>query len=288
MNKPLIVVTGTNGQLGWSLQQIAGNYPNFDFLFTNRTQLDLSNLETIDSFFKEYQPNVFINCAAYTAVDKAENEQVQALTINAMAVSKIAQHCAKLHAALITISTDYVFSGNGTSPYNTTDPTNPINYYGYSKSIGEKLALENNENTIVIRTSWVYAPHGNNFVKTMLRLMKERAFISVVEDQVGCPTYAPDLAKAIMQIVEQLPTNKKRGIYHYSNTGIISWFQFATAIQQMAKIHCTVQPIPSSAYPTPAKRPNYSAMNLSNIEADFGVTLINWEDSLTQCLKALH
>jgi len=288
MSKPLIAVTGTNGQLGWSLQQIAANYPDYDFLFTNRTQIDLANFSSIDDFFANHQPQIMINCAAYTAVDKAENEQTQALTINAMAVSKIAQHCAAIGATFITISTDYVFDGNGTEPYTTQQPTNPVNYYGFTKNMGEKLALENNENTIVIRTSWVYAPHGNNFVKTMLRLMKERAFISVVEDQVGCPTYAPDLAKAIMQVVTQLPHTSKRGIYHFSNTGIISWFQFATAIQQMAKIHCTVQPIPSSAYPTPAKRPAYSAMYVQDIQNDFNVELTPWENSLAECIKALQ
>ena len=288
MSKPLIAVTGTNGQLGWSLQQIAANYLDYDFLFTNRTQIDLANLSSIDDFFANHQPQIVINCAAYTAVDKAENEQTQAYTINAMAVSKIAQHCAAIGATLITISTDYVFDGNGTEPYTTNQPTSPVNYYGYTKNMGEKLAMENNENTIVIRTSWVYAPHGNNFVKTMTRLMKERAFISVVEDQVGCPTYAPDLAKAIMQVLTQLPHTSKRGIYHFSNTGIISWFQFATAIQQMTKIHCTVQPIPSSAYPTPAKRPAYSAMHVQDIQNDFSVELTPWENGLAECIKALQ
>ena len=286
--KPLIAITGNSGQLGKSLQQISSNYPNFRFLFLNRQEIDLGDLASIDRFFQDHKPNIFINCAAYTAVDKAENEQTQALTANAMAVSKIAQYCAKVNATLITISTDYVFDGNGTTPYTIHEPTNPINYYGYSKCLGEKLAMQNNANTIVIRTSWVFAPHGSNFVKTMLRLLKEKAFIKVVSDQVGCPTYAPDLAEAIMHIVEQLPTNSKRGIYHFSNTGIISWFEFASTIQQLTKIHCTVEPIPTSAYPTPAKRPSYSAMDLHDIQNDFGVQLTDWQTSLTKCLTALQ
>ncbi len=287
MEKPLIVVTGASGQLGFCLRQIAPNYTNYNFLFATREQLDLSNLQSIKSFFVQYKPAFFINCAAYTAVDKAENEQEFALTINATAVGEIAQQCAIIKATLITISTDYVFDGNGTSPYLETSNTSPINYYGYTKWLGEKLAIENNPKTIIIRTSWVYALHGNNFVKTMLRLMKERDEINVVADQIGCPTYAPDLAIAIVEIIQQLPSNPKFGIYHYSNTGAISWFQFATAIKELSKLNCIVNPIPSSAYSTPAKRPTYSVMDLSAIENDFSIIPTDWKTSLVNFFERL-
>jgi dTDP-4-dehydrorhamnose reductase len=287
MNKPLIVITGTEGQLGWSLQQLIAHYPQYEFLFTTMDILDLSSIDSIADFFKKYTPTFFINCAAYTAVDKAETEQAITLAINATAVGEIAKHCAAIKATLITISTDYVFDGAGTKPYLPYDATNPVNYYGYTKWLGEKLAVENNPNTIIIRTSWVYAQNGNNFVKTMMRLMNEKESINVVDDQVGCPTYAHDLASAILHIVQQIPQNTKRGIYHYSNTGVISWFQFATAIQQLTGLNCKVNPVPSTAYPTPAKRPSYSVMDLSSIHNDFGVELIDWKLSLEKYIQSV-
>ncbi|MBX2931807.1 MAG: dTDP-4-dehydrorhamnose reductase [Chitinophagaceae bacterium] len=287
MNKPLIIVTGTNGQLGWSLQKLLAAYNQYNFLFVTREQLDLSKPETIAAFIQQHQPKYFINCAAYTAVDKAETEQELALQINATSVGEMAKVCAAIGAFFITISTDYVFDGNGTSPYKTNHPTNPINYYGYSKWLGEKLALENNPETIIIRTSWVYSEHGNNFVKTMLRLMKERTAINVVSDQIGCPTYAPDLAKAIMQIVEQLPDNKHSGIYHFSNTGNISWHTFAATIKEFAEFSCTVNAIPTSAFPTPAKRPVYSVMDTTAIAKDFSITITDWKESLKICIDNL-
>lgn len=287
MSKPLVVITGTEGQLGWSIQQLIGNYPQYEFLFTTISILDLSSTDSIAEFFKQYKPAYFINCAAYTAVDKAETEQAITLAINATAVGEIAKHSAAINATLITISTDYVFDGAGTKPYLPYDATNPINYYGYSKWLGEKLALENNPNTIIIRTSWVYAQNGHNFVKTMMRLMSERESINVVDDQVGCPTYAHDLAKAILHIIQQIPENKNRGIYHYSNTGVISWFQFASAIQQLTGLNCKVNPVPSTAYPTPAKRPSYSVMDLTSIQNDFGVELIDWKTSLEKYLQSV-
>lgn len=288
MNKPLIVVTGMNGQLGWSLQQIAQDYKEYQFLFVDRTILDLSNPETIAPFFKLYQPNYFINCAAYTAVDKAETEQEQALQINAISVGKIAQQCAAINAIFITISTDYVFDGNGVEPYTTQQPTNPINYYGYSKMLGEQLALHNHNKTIVIRTSWVYCEHGNNFVKTMLRLMKERTTINVVNDQKGCPTYAPNLAKAILQIIDELQKgNEHFGIYHFSNAPMITWFEFAQTIKTLSALSCTVNPITTADFPTPAKRPFYSVMDTTKITQDFKVEMINWQDSLLVCLQHL-
>lgn len=288
--KPIIVVTGKNGQLGWELQQLASSFEEqFEFVFTDRTQLDLSNPLSIHPFFEATKPQYFINCAAYTAVDKAESDQEAAMTINATVVGEIAACCLSFNCKLITVSTDYVFNGNGTSPYQVGTPTDPVNYYGATKAIGEQLAITNNPSTIIIRTSWVYSAHGNNFVKTMLRLMKERPEIKVVNDQEGCPTYAADLANAIMQIVgSHLNGNNAAGIFHYSNAGAITWFQFAQAIQEEAGLSCTVLPIPSSAFPTPAKRPAYSVMDIQDIATVFGVALKPWRESLKVCLGAIH
>ena len=289
MVKPLIVVTGKNGQLGWELEQLANaNESGFNFLFAGRDELDLSKPETITTFFETCSPVYFINCAAYTAVDKAETEQEAAFAVNATAVGVIAEQCKLHHCTLITISTDYVFDGNGVTPYKVDTPTNPVNYYGYTKWLGEQLALENNPQTIVIRTSWVYSTHGNNFVKTMLRLMKERNEIKVVNDQLGCPTNAADLAAAILAVVSSLQNgNRHYGIYQYSNTGMISWFDFATAIRDEAGLNCTVLPIPGSAYPTPARRPAYSVMDISGMVNDFAITLKAWRDSLQLCISQL-
>ncbi len=289
MSKPLIVVTGKNGQLGWEILQIAGTIKDsFEFLFTGREELDLAKPETIAPFFEKYHPDYFVNCAAYTAVDKAELENELAYKTNAESVGLIAQYCAKIHAKLITISTDYVFDGNGVSPYTTDTKTRPINYYGYSKWMGEQLALSNCAETIVIRTSWVYSVHGNNFVKTMLRLMNDRSELNVVSDQIGSPTYAADLANTIIKIIESIELgNAHYGIYHYSNTGVTSWFDFATAIAKGGGKRCDVRPIPSSAYPTPAKRPGYSVMDCSKLVKEYGIELIRWEISLKNCISQL-
>lgn len=289
MAKPLVVVTGKNGQLGWELQQLVSQQQmDYDFLFTGREELDLSDPDLIQTFFQAHRPAYFINCAAYTAVDKAETEQAFAYTVNASSVGLLAAECARKDCVFITLSTDYVFDGKGTKPYTTDHPTDPVNYYGYTKLTGENLALANNPQTIIIRTSWVYSVHGNNFVKTMLRLMKDRSELKIVNDQVGSPTYAADLAAVLLQVIDELAKgNRHYGVYHYSNQGVISWFDFATAIQQIADLHCQLQGIPSSAYPTPAKRPAYSAMDTQKIVSDFGVNLRNWKDSLAVCISKL-
>jgi dTDP-4-dehydrorhamnose reductase len=289
MQKPLIIITGKDGQLGFELSQIQNQYSNqFDFLFTNRNDLDLMNEAAIEAFILKYQPRYFINCAAYTAVDKAEAEKDIALAINATATSVIAKTCATINSQFIHISTDYVFDGEKKAPYLPSDEINPLNIYGASKALGEKLAIENNPQSIIIRTSWVYSTHGKNFVKTMLKLMNERDEINVVADQIGCPTNAADLADAIMQIVLKLNndnTFKYSNLYHYSNTGNISWFQFAQAIKEIANLNCIVNPITSDSYPTPAKRSNYSVMDTSYIANDFGVEIKEWKASLKEMIN---
>jgi dTDP-4-dehydrorhamnose reductase len=289
MQKPLVVVTGKNGQLGWELMQLTKQYANrFDFLFTDREQLDLLDEQSITDFFQTYQPSYFINCAAYTAVDKAESEQDLAYRINAKAIGQIAHYCSIYKTILIHFSTDYVFDGNGITPYKIDTPTNPVNYYGYTKRVGEQLALENHASTIIIRTSWVYSSHGHNFVKTMLRLMKERDMIKVVADQRGCPTYAADLAEATMKIVTASQQGQLHaGVFHYSNTGETNWYEFAKAIRDRAGLTCAIEPITTAEYSTPAKRPGYSVMDLTTITEKYDVVLHHWQDSLQQCLLLL-
>jgi dTDP-4-dehydrorhamnose reductase len=286
MSKPLIFVTGKNGQLGSELELLAPSFAAaYDFLFADRALLDLSSNESIDNFCASHKPAVVINCAAYTAVDKAETEKDLAFQINATAVGKLAAYCKVIGALFITISTDYVFNGNGIRPYLPTDTTDPVNYYGESKAAGEQLAIVNNPESIIIRTSWVYSRFGNNFVKTMLRLMKERPSLNVVGDQIGAPTYAADLAAAIMQVVTQkLLGNKHVGIYHYSNSGNISWYDFAVAIGEISKSDCSINRIKSIEFPTPAKRPQYALMSCDSIIVDFKVKQPNWKVSLDLCL----
>ena len=290
MPKPLIVVTGKNGQLGSEIELLSPSFAQaYDFLFADRAVLDLLLNESIDKFCAAHKPSVVINCAAYTAVDKAESDRVAAYQINAVAVGKLAAYCKAIGALFITVSTDYVFDGNGTSPYLPSDTTDPINYYGASKADGEKLALSNNPESIIIRTSWVYSRFGNNFVKTMVRLMGERPSLNVVGDQIGAPTYAADLAASIMHVVAQKTAgNKHSGIYHYSNSGAISWYDFAVAIAKMIHSNCLVAKIGSEAFPTPAKRPHYSLMECSSIIQDFGVDQPDWKDSLQVCIPLIQ
>ena len=290
MSKPIVAVTGINGQLGFEIQALSSKFNQFDFIFTGRNELDLNDPETIDDFFEKYSPNYFINCAAYTAVDKAETDIETALAINATSVAAIARHCHKIDCTLITISTDYVFDGNGVSPYATDYITNPVNHYGYTKLLGEEMAVQNNSKTIVIRTSWVYSSHGNNFVKTMLRLMKERPEIKVVNDQKGSPTYASNLAEAILTIIQKIDTKQVQpqyGIYHYSNKGNITWFQFAKEIKGYKRFTTKVLPLATVDYPTPAKRPHYSVMDTSRITKVFGIEMKDWKESLHTCLGML-
>jgi len=294
-NKKVILVTGANGQLGSEMQALSGSYPEYDFLFVTRSELPIDDEKVVENFFLTHSIDYCVNCAAYTAVDKAETDSEKAFIINGAAVGNLAKHCKSQGATFIHISTDYVFDGTATSPYTEDDIVNPVNLYGASKLKGEQLAILNNPDSIIIRTSWVYSYSGNNFVKTMLRLMKERESIQVVSDQLGCPTYAADLAAAIMQIIERLKQSpyllnevKETGqIFNYSNQGAINWYQFALAIKEFSGTGCEVNPIPSSQYPTPAKRPNYSVMDTSKIQRTFQLVVPYWKDSLQKSVKLL-
>lgn len=281
-----ILITGKNGQLGNEIQVLAKNYPDIQFIYTDVEELDITDETSVSSFFDKYQPMACINAAAYTAVDKAETDRDLSMKINATAVGYLAANCQKTGATFIHISTDYVFDGNAESPYHENHPVNPVNYYGLTKLRGEQEAIEKNPASIIIRTSWVYSFFGNNFVKTMLRLMKERDNLNVVGDQYGSPTYAADLAEVILQIVTG--ENKTPGIFHYSNEGNISWFDFAVAIRDNAKLSCQVQSIDTAGYPTPAKRPHYSVMSKEKIVATFGIRLKPWRDSLEKCMLLLE
>lgn len=287
MSKPTILVTGANGQLGSALKGLADAHPEFDFIFVSRAEMPIDEPETVQHFFQTHRPAYCINTAAYTAVDKAETEKVQAFRINGEAVGLLAAVCAAFGTKFIHISTDYVFDGSSPEPYKEESPVNPVNTYGLSKLKGEALCLYHNPDAIIIRTAWVYAESGNNFVKTMLRLMKERPAINVVNDQVGAPTYAVDLAAAILTIISRSQLASHPGIYHYSNKGRISWYDFAVAIKELTGSACVVHPIPSSQYPTPAKRPSFSLLNTQKIQDTFGLTIPDWKDSLQQCLHRL-
>lgn len=283
-----ILVTGANGQLGWELGQLAAAYPAFEFVFMDRSQLDLSQPDTFEKIIHTIAPDCIINTAAYTAVDKSETEKELAYTVNATAVQALALISKKLSIPFITYSTDYVFDGEATSPYLPTTNVDPVNYYGSTKAAGEAMAIEANEQTIVIRTSWVFSTHGNNFVKTMLRLMKEKESLNIVSDQKGRPTYARDLAKATMQMVQLLDAGQSiKGIFHYANQGETTWFDFAAKIKSIAGLSCILNPIDSAAFPTPAKRPKYSVLSTQKIESLLTAPIPNWEDALQACLQKL-
>ena len=286
-NKPVILVTGANGQLGNELQQLASTFPNLVFLYATKDDLDIRDEAATEIYFSLHKINYCINCAAYTAVDKAESETEQAFLMNATAVGRLARVCEKNKAQLIHISTDYVVDGTADKPCKETDQTNPVSVYGKSKLQGEEFAMQNCQSTIIIRTAWLYSSFKNNFVKTMLRLMKEKESINVVSDQLGCPTYAADLAAAIMQIITSKHSKANSGIYHYSNAGITNWYQFAVAIKELSHSNCNVNPISTSQYPTAAKRPAYSVLDTTKINEVFGVKVPNWADSLTKCLELL-
>ena len=284
-----ILVTGANGQLGWELGQLANSYPAFKFVFVDRSQLDLAFPEAFEKIIQTIAPDCIVNTAAYTAVDKSETEKALAYTVNATAVQELARISKALSIPFITYSTDYVFDGDATQPYATSTKVDPVNYYGSTKAAGETLAMEANENTTIIRTSWVFSSHGNNFVKTMLRLMKERDQLNIVADQKGRPTYAKDLAMATMKMIEAMNAGKSiKGVYHYANTGETTWFDFAAKIKAIAGLDCALNPIETKDFPTPAKRPAYSVLDTSKIEEALSIAIPHWEDALISCMKEIE
>jgi dTDP-4-dehydrorhamnose reductase len=286
MDHPTILVTGCNGQLGKELQGLAESYPKYHFVFASREDLKLHHFELVENFFLGTKPQFCINCAAYTAVDKAETEQELAMLVNSKSVGNLAAVCTKFQTKLIHISTDYVCDGESEIPYAEEDSTDPINIYGASKLLGEQLCLKEDPDAIIIRTSWVYSFFGNNFVKTMMRLMNERNELNVVSDQVGSPTYAADLATAILTVISS--GKWQPGIYHYSNEGKISWFEFAQEIKKLTGSRTVIKPILAAEYPTPAKRPKFSLLNKEKIRSVFHIQIPEWKISLKKCIELLQ
>ena len=287
-----ILVIGKNGQLGKSIQKLITNTEQTeDFIFVGREELDLSNENMVTRYFKDNSFDIIINCAAYTQVDKAEEEQKLANQVNNLAVSQLAQIAKNQQAKLIHISTDYVFDGKNNKPYKETDRTNPISVYGKTKLAGENAIQEIlPTNATIIRVSWMYSEYGNNFVKTMLRIGKERDEINVINDQIGSPTYATDLAEVILQAIKYKNLKKENQItqiYHYSNEGKISWYEFAKEIFKIAKVDCKVNPIVSEYYPTLAKRPKISLMDISKISHSFKLNILELRKSLKSCITIL-
>jgi dTDP-4-dehydrorhamnose reductase len=273
-----VLVTGANGQLGSEIKVLAAHYPQFDFIFTDIEDFPLDQEEVIISNFKQIEPAIVINCAAYTAVDKAETDSITADKINHLAIATLASLSSDSGAKLVHISTDYVFDGSSPIAYTEEDQPNPKSVYGVTKLAGEIACLKNCPQSIIIRTAWVYSEFGNNFVKTMLRLMTERESLGVVNDQVGSPTYAADLAQAILTILAG--PYWEPGIYHYSNAGKISWFDFAQDIKELGNKTCDIKGIPASSYPTPAERPAYSLLDKSKIKKVYGIEAIDYKESL--------
>lgn len=281
-----ILVTGSTGQLGSELAMLSKESTTFEWFFANRVDVSLDNLNLLSNQLDTIKADIIINAAAYTAVDKAESEAELADVVNHKAVGVIANWAKYNNAKLIHVSTDYVFDGTSSAALDENAHTAPINVYGATKLLGEQLCLKNNSDAIIIRTSWVYSSFGNNFVKTMMRLMKERDSLNVVNDQIGSPTYAADLAACIITIVSN--NYPESGIYNYSNEGQISWFDFALAIKEIGHFDCDLSGIPSSAYPTPARRPAYSLLDKRKITETFGIIVPNYKKSLQKCIYLIN
>jgi dTDP-4-dehydrorhamnose reductase len=325
MSKPVILVTGANGQLGKELRELVPLFDDCQFVFAAKEDLPIHDAARVRSFFAMHQPDYCVNAAAYTAVDKAESDRETAFAVNAEGAGILAEACAEQGTKFIHISTDYVFDGQSPIPYKEDAAVKPVNVYGASKLKGEELCLEKNPGAIIIRTAWVYSGYGHNFVKTMLRLMKERDQINVVNDQIGAPTYAADLAACIIHIISstqsatlhptpatlhpqpytlhpppetrnpepetrnpELPTtNWTPGIYHFCNEGRLSWYEFAVGIKELTHSNCKINPITTAEYPTPARRPAFSLLDTHKIRETFGVEIPGWKDALERCLQKI-
>jgi len=279
----VVLVTGANGQLGQSLQFIVAGYPEIDFVFCDSKTLDITKKESIELVFTKVKPDFCINTAAYTAVDKAESEPEKAFEINVIGAQNLAEVCRDFKTKLIHVSTDFVFDGTKNRPYTEDDSTNPQSIYGQTKLDGEKIIQKTIKECFIIRTSWVFSLFGNNFMKTMLRLGAKRDSLSVVDDQIGTPTNAVDLAHALVQIILQTSENpeiNRYGIYNFSNEGHCSWYDFAQKILEINNINIHVKPIPSSSYPTPAERPKYSVLDKSKIKSAFDIEIRAWDETI--------
>ena len=290
----VVLVTGANGQLGQALQSISGNYPEIDFVFCSSSDLDITKKESCEAVFVKYKPNYCINGAAYTAVDKAESEQEKAQLINIIGARNLAEACKEYDTILLHVSTDFVFDGTNKIAYKEEDLPNPTGVYGLTKLQGEKAIQETFDNYFIIRTSWVYSQFGNNFMKTMLRLASERDSLSVVNDQIGTPTNAVDLAEALISMIchtersrsannQQPTTNNLFGIYNFSNEGRCSWYDFAKEIFEINSIKINLSAIPTTSFPTPAKRPAFSVLDKTKIKKVFQVGIKDWKESLRTC-----
>lgn len=280
-----IWVTGCAGQLGVSLQQAAARYSDSQFWFTDAAELDLTDRDAVQTFMQTNRPQVVINAAAYTQVDKAEEEKDLAHLVNAEAVRNLAQQCRQHNALLLHLSTDFVFDGEQGRPYTETDDTHPLGVYGATKRQGEEWALAEHEKTIILRTAWVYAEHGKNFLQTMLRLGAERDVLKVVNDQIGSPTYTGDLAEVLLLMAHHSALGGKYGLYHYTHEGVATWYDFACAIMEYAELPCKVLPIPTHEYPTPAKRPHFSYLSKEKIKETFALTLPHWRERLKDVIR---
>jgi len=281
-----ILITGSNGQLGNEFRELSALYPCNNFIFTDVAELDITDAFRVEQFFHDYNIDVVINCAGYTAVDRAEQEPESAMLINRDSVINLVQACKKYDAYLVHISTDYVFDGKLQRPYREDDRPNPASSYGRSKLAGEEAVMSCLEKGMIIRTSWLYSTFGINFVKTILKKSAEKGRLDVVDDQIGCPTYARDLAAAILQILPTALSIHQFEIYHFSGEGECSWYEFAKAVIELANIRCQVNPVTSAAYPQQAPRPQYSVMDKAKIKEHFGITIPEWRESLRECMEA--
>jgi dTDP-4-dehydrorhamnose reductase len=285
-----VLITGSNGQLGSEIKELAANYKKLDFVFKDIPELDICDFNLLQSFIIDNKINAVINCSAYTAVDKAEEESIIARKVNYEGVLNIVNALQTVNGKLIHISTDYVFDGDHFLPYKESDAISPIGVYGETKRAGELAVINSAVDSIVVRTSWLYSSYGNNFVKTMLRLGSEKENLGVIFDQVGTPTYARDLANTCLKILcENISENisKNGKLYHYSNEGVTSWYDFAISIMELGGVGCKVSPIQTKDYPTLAKRPHYSVLNKSKIKTDFKIEIRYWRDSLKDCIKKI-
>ncbi|NTW31415.1 MAG: dTDP-4-dehydrorhamnose reductase [Bacteroidetes bacterium] len=282
-----ILITGSKGQLGSEIRELSTNYKNLSFTFTDIEELNITNYNELNIYFQKNKFDTIINCAAYTAVDKAETDKESASLLNKNSVNFLSEFASSQNALLVHISTDYVFDGRNCKPYLETDLTNPKSFYGKSKLDGEVEVIFQSKKAMIIRTSWLYSSYGTNFVKTILKAAKEKGELKVVSDQIGTPTYARDLAKAILNILPVYNTENKFEIFNYSNEGATSWYDFAKEITEIAGIKCSISPIETKDYHTPAVRPFYSVLNKSKIKNQFNITIPYWKDSLKECIKKI-